>query len=706
MTGEVVYNTGNPVPSADAYDRHDNTRVFDALLNGPNPSVTGRTGKVLKSWAGLQEDFSQFLQGTAFELPSLTYVDGSPLQVDRATQLIERSGLLYSVKLPQSFPYTLTGTWATDEPFLTVRNDQSLRQELAAADGAELVGVGGSNVGEILGNFKFPEQFASLQDWAASGGNLAIKGGVYPLAGELHFPGDFTLTTFGHVKFDGSAATSGAGFPTNCVVRFGQVSFTALPDSTIAMNEGEQRIDFAAPHGLAPGEIGCIYNQTASSYSSFRTYYRAGEFFRVATAPLADRVFVDSGFFASYAAADVDLYKMNTTKVTLLGSLEVIAPEALPNVLAVRAQCLVDSDLSNLKAFSKNTVAALEIEKCFNVTGTGVTCLQTALSGTSNDYGLVVSNSQFVNMEGYFLGSRHGITTGGYNDVGSVPCREIHFKGTAKTTFQGLAHAVNTHGNTEHFSFEGSIHGGFDGGGNHVKIKGEIHAQTDGICIYHFEMTGYDRDYSGVRCYSAFPLGNASQGVVDLSGVNTAAAADTIGGIVDLSSVVIDAPLAVNAFKLVQRGAGASDARVDLSGAKVKRAAAGYVSATLTHSAPNPAFSDVDMTGFSDPGASAQSHTGLKLRGVHLSGFVDISVTTGTGTASATVTLPTGVFNAANLPNVIVSTNTGLLGGTKPMANTNTPSAVSFVITLNPPAGGNFGAAGTVRVFWSASTQK
>ncbi|MEG1038703.1 MAG: DUF1565 domain-containing protein [Pseudomonas sp.] len=150
MTGEVIYNTGNPVPSADAYDRHDNTRVFDGLLNASDPTVTGRTGKVLKTWAGFESDFYQFLQGTAFELPPLTYTDGSPLQVDRATQLIERSGLLYGVKLPQTLPYSLSGTWTADEPFLTVRNDQSLRQELAMPDGGQQVGVGEGTVDGVM----------------------------------------------------------------------------------------------------------------------------------------------------------------------------------------------------------------------------------------------------------------------------------------------------------------------------------------------------------------------------------------------------------------------------------------------------------------------------------------------------------------------------------------------------------------------------
>lgn len=140
----TTYNTGNPVPSADARDRYDNSQVFDEYVTGSAESALDRLGVQRRTWRGLENAFDEFLTGTAFELPPLVYVDGTPLQVDRATQLIQRGGLLYSVKLPSSFPVTLSGTWTTDEPLLTVRNDQSLRQQLAdSADplkGAALVG--------------------------------------------------------------------------------------------------------------------------------------------------------------------------------------------------------------------------------------------------------------------------------------------------------------------------------------------------------------------------------------------------------------------------------------------------------------------------------------------------------------------------------------------------------------------------------------
>ncbi|HBP2805142.1 TPA: hypothetical protein L5X79_006738, partial [Pseudomonas aeruginosa] len=94
------------------------------------------------------------------ELPPLTYIDGSPLQVDRATQLIERGENLYSIKLPASFPIVLSGTWGEDEPFLIARVDQALRQELAATGGAGIVGF---DPGETYSSGTVGENLKSLQ---------------------------------------------------------------------------------------------------------------------------------------------------------------------------------------------------------------------------------------------------------------------------------------------------------------------------------------------------------------------------------------------------------------------------------------------------------------------------------------------------------------------------------------------------------------
>lgn len=137
------YNTGNPVEpdgSSDPRDLYDNAANVDIAVNAQVPTWVDRLGVVRKSWAGMEEDFLALLANSGFELPPLEYVDGSPLTVDRPTQLIDRAGVLYGVKLPSSFPTVLSGNWVTDQPLLVARNDEALRSELAAANGSMMVG--------------------------------------------------------------------------------------------------------------------------------------------------------------------------------------------------------------------------------------------------------------------------------------------------------------------------------------------------------------------------------------------------------------------------------------------------------------------------------------------------------------------------------------------------------------------------------------
>ncbi|WP_073655137.1 glycosyl hydrolase family 28-related protein [Pseudomonas aeruginosa] len=130
----VRYNTMNPVEpngSSDFRDLSDNTANLDLAMNGQALTWTNRIGGEEKSWRGIVQWIADWLAAQGFEPGVLEYVDGSPLTVDRPTQLIQRDGNLYSVKRPASFPVELTGNWATDQDLLVTQVDRSLRQQLA-----------------------------------------------------------------------------------------------------------------------------------------------------------------------------------------------------------------------------------------------------------------------------------------------------------------------------------------------------------------------------------------------------------------------------------------------------------------------------------------------------------------------------------------------------------------------------------------------
>lgn len=126
-----TYLTGNALGSTAPKDLFDNTSNFDEGMNSTSPSFDDRFGKRRLTWAGAEYEWQQLMANSGLELPPLTYVDGAPLTVVRASQAIQRAGMLYRVKLPASFPVTLTGTWATDQNSLVFVSDGALRGQLA-----------------------------------------------------------------------------------------------------------------------------------------------------------------------------------------------------------------------------------------------------------------------------------------------------------------------------------------------------------------------------------------------------------------------------------------------------------------------------------------------------------------------------------------------------------------------------------------------
>ena len=144
----MTFNTGNTVGSTDPRDLSDNAENFDRLSVGTELAYPDRLGVQRKSWAGLEQQFSDFMVSQGWETVYLQYAAG--VVVHRPTQLIERQGELYRVRLQSSLPLTLGGTWETDAPNLVAVGNQSLRDMLAASGGAGMVGHGTGTVATSL----------------------------------------------------------------------------------------------------------------------------------------------------------------------------------------------------------------------------------------------------------------------------------------------------------------------------------------------------------------------------------------------------------------------------------------------------------------------------------------------------------------------------------------------------------------------------
>ncbi|WP_143514727.1 phage tailspike polysaccharide lyase family protein [Pseudomonas putida] len=702
------YNTDNPVGtdgSSDPRDLYDNAGIIDLLLTGPLGEYLNRLGVPLKSWVGIMQQVTDYLIDQGYESVYLTY--GAGVIVERQTQLVQRDGELYRVMNASDIPLTLTGTWATDAPKLQAVGDAALRQALANGSG-DLVGLeGGVTLEEWSRHVKLPSQFASLKEWAASGGSLGLIGSeTYLGVEQVDFADGSVIHTYGAATLDFSAVTSAAAFPDLTCVRFGDLSRTLLPKLTSAA-KGDLTLGFEDAHGLAAGDTFAIWNPTDSSFApGHRTAYHEGEFCRVARVTSTTQVVLQSPLASSYVVANVDVYKTPPRSVTIKGSLKVRGSDTLTSLRAVRAMQLMDCDISGLRAISPIGPSAFEMRQCFKVSGKGVSAEQWALSGTGTDYGIIHSGCQDIQIEGFFAASRHAITTGGYGQVCDVVNRNIQMKGTASTTFQGGVPAVNTHGNTEHFSFEGFSYGGVYLGGNFSRVRGTIKGGPSGICVEFTELSGHDHDLATCLLDTIGNPGAVARGVIDLGGNTEPSLAGTAGGTLNFRGVRIIAPNSSRGLVLRQRVSTALDIKIDVRDVAIEKLAGSSIS-LLVDAPSGSAFATLSRHGFVDNTAATQSVSNVtEIKGAELADNKVFNITAGASSPlTVPVNYPAGMFGS--IAPVVSCSISSAVNGTKGLcyAAANQTSA-GFTATIATADGSPFASSASVTFGYECKSKK
>lgn len=170
----TTYATLNPIGSTSPKDLSDNASNFDEFSVSPAPSFNDRFGTRRQTIAGAEKAIQDFIASSGFEPTHLVYTDGSPLTVNRPTQLVDRGGLSYRINTPQVFPVQLTGNWSQDSSKFT-----------------QIVSLSGLNKFVSVSDFKLP----------GDADHVAIQKAVDYLAtvggGQLWFePRDYQMGSF------------------------------------------------------------------------------------------------------------------------------------------------------------------------------------------------------------------------------------------------------------------------------------------------------------------------------------------------------------------------------------------------------------------------------------------------------------------------------------------------------------------------------
>lgn len=213
--------------------------------------------------------------------------------------------------------------------------------------------------------------------------------------------------------------------------------------------QSQMTLSIARPAQFSPGDVGVIYNPQDYSFSAFRRYYRAGEFFDV------DRVDARS---LSLTAPLFDGYRQ--------GAVEVARIEAITGYVRdidIRSQGGPESlividyadgfELTNPVVRGANN-SAVVISRSVRCRVIGPDIENVGAGG--DDYGVVFSNSQNCRLSaGKVFARRHPVAIGGSDQPNGVPCRDIVIgQATLRNDSASAVHSADLHGNTEKCGYE------------------------------------------------------------------------------------------------------------------------------------------------------------------------------------------------------------------------------------------------------------
>lgn len=546
-----------------------------------------------------------------------------------------------------------------------------------------------------------------LQAAATYCDNKSIRGsGTYLTSKQINFTSVHIICD-GQIFIDGSGITGAPDAPNAAVVRFAGTGLTQISDLSSDVVAGTVVLNFATAHGRAAGDYICIYNPTNGSFNSRRTYYRAGEWCKVAEIVSSTSLKVSSPLFASYTAAAVDVYVMGAVRAVITGKFKVLAPDIPLALSAFAMRYAVESDISNVEAICIGGTASLDLWQCVNITGQNVTGMDRLSSGAGVDYGLSIANCQHLNIQGYFTAYRHGCTMGGGDAIGVVPNRDCNVSGMIGThgVMQDIM-AADFHGNAEHCSYSGVIMGGVNVSGDFNRVRGKVFATTDGVVAYAGEMLGFNFDFQGVEfiCRSATTL--ATTGCFDVGGNSSPLqAATTRGGTFDFqgSRWIVPGPTAQQLVWIRNRGAVGTDLQVNFNNAKFIETNPVALTALVRIDAVSG--DPIDRATFE--GVSVDRNQPFTLIGVTQvvnwadSGTATVAVTTAVNTANVAVTFARQFPVAPKVTTGMTVISSGGAGD-RCMARVTSVTTTGFTMQVYTADEANFTANANITIDWMA----
>jgi hypothetical protein len=539
----------------------------------------------------------------------------------------------------------------------------------------------------------------AIQQALDSKNDVYFSSDTYAVSDKILITND-KFVNFNGAVIDGKLFSVGSGI--DAVLQFlGDDTQTLLPTISTDIVAKDLFLNFTSNHGLVAGDWVLINNPSDYSYSSFRPGYKAGEYSQVQEVVSSTEVKLNAPIWAEdgYATSDINVYKLNLTSFKTTGGVTVKTPNFNEAIRAISIANTKNMDISKFTGIAHGGVIGIVIGNSVNVSGTGVTAIQ---SGTiAVDYGLAIVSCQHVSLDGYFSARRHGFTTAESEGIGAVN-RDLRISGFFTST--ALTHGLDTHGNTEHCQFSGTITGGLQLRGNHFRVLADITADDDGRCVRFSEMSGFSYNLSGCKFIGSDK--NSAWGLVNI-GYSTTVVSDEAnakGGVLDFSNITINAPLSDKLFWLNKKAATTDNISIDFSGLKIEQAQTG-AGIIIDSDDALPNYKIVNFSNVSNIGTditTSISNTNKVIARVK----GKVSLTTAASNR-VTSTVNYGISFGDEPPVLLAQYgSTGTMptnsGTVTPVTVTNSNSTTSGVVGLGTPDNSNFTSGNTRTVFWVA----
>jgi hypothetical protein len=349
---------------------------------------------------------------------------------------------------------------------------------------------------------------------------LDLDSGIFRVTGSCVAEGELRLINSGRAVIH---AAAGRYADIGVLVVRGGAARIAAPAS--AIQKGAMQIAVPRRAGFAPGDLATVYNPASASFSRFRRYYRAGEFFEV-TDVADDAVTLRRPLYSSYPANTVDLYcvepvtgYMRDIVITSGG-----APSSLIYIDYARGFRISNARLrqANNDCILFNRSVGCEVDNP-DVMNSG---------DGGDDYGIVWANCQDCRVTGgKIYARRHAVAHGGSDQANSVPCRNIVIGGhaTLRNDPASGTHCADFHGNCEACAIEDcTVFGGVGvGGKNNRVVRNAVQSMANGVAVLCFEVLGGRYDLLGNTFRVNADPQTATRGVIDFGGNAVAISGNT-----------------------------------------------------------------------------------------------------------------------------------------------------------------------------------